>query len=376
MSNTAKTFLAPKINLQDLDWDTILQKGAESLAQSLGSTIGGGLGKAFVDAILGRAADEEAFRNEVISTLARVEAKIDKIISFLYDQLPKIVKQQVDLSLVHQEIRELRAKIVTVDGILTSLSNLDREPNQSEISLLIQAGNSSFEMGIRILQSGQEWYAAGIHAYTSGFAAYAKLIKHAPHFGAALVNYSREYLKLITPWLTSNSPDSTSFVDLLVRLPNEQKLANEAVTPMLDSLTFIALGCYVFQNSIKPPIEMRWVAHGGWFQIASASGSLQCKVVAAYVDDLKDYETRDARVVIEACASPKWRISPLWPEPIVRVGVNFAVADYDSFLPKLNWARDAYQNHSARITAVQAAVASLVPFQTACSAQSPIYHWH
>jgi hypothetical protein len=349
------------IDLKTLDWQGILQKGAESLATSLGSTIGSGLGQAFLDALLGKSAADDAFKTEVMAALGRIEARLDEILDYLYKQLPAVIRRQVDSALIDQERRELKAKLVTVDGLLRTLRLLDRDPNAAELGLLIQAGNSSLEMGIRLMQNGQEWYAAGLHAYTSGFAAYTKVVQHVPEFGAALATYSREYLQLITPWLSTGSPHGTSFADMAVRLPEEYGFSQTVINPILDKRVNYALHWTVrggptvqFNQIIQRPYE--FLVYGGWFTLSSTSWSFNGDDFANYVG-IPGKEPEDVPSLITQAG---FQVSPAWTPQRRWVGM----ADYDAFVAKLWWALDAYRNHPTRQTQVAAALTTLGAFKT------------
>lgn len=358
-----ETVAKTKVDPVDLDWNSILQKGAESLAQSLGSTIGGGIGEAFVNAILGKSNADDAFKQEVMSALSKIDAKLDEILAFLYQQLPTIIRKQVEGALVDQKKNDINAKATTISGLLKSLNALDRAPTEEELLFLADAGNSSFEMGLNVLQYGQEWYAAGLKAYISGFAAYVKLIKHSPHFGEALSEYSNAYCNLVAPWLTVGSPQKTSFADLSVSLPQELETARAVIAPMLGKKEYYALSWWSYGTTVYTagkPTGVKWTfaVYGGWWIISpddySMTGDDENRIISS--DPLPEIPQLD--LVRET----GFKVAPFW-EPY-QYGASIEL--YHQFVARLNAYTSAVVHHPARIEYVDRALQTSKGFFESC----------
>lgn len=355
---------APKkpVDTSKLDWGKILQTGAEALAQSFGSALGGPLAKAFVGALLGEGKDD-AFQKDVMASLSRIEAKLDQVISFLNEKLPAVIREQVDRSLVDQEQRELRAKSVSVEALIAMLDSPDHKPTELELAMLASAANSSIELGLRLSQKGQAWYPAAIHGFTTGFTAYARLIAHNPNFGKALARYSREYLRITSPWIEPQSAMRLSFADLSADLPGQYELARASVEPIANRTEEFALLWTVWEPSVIGELTLprQFAVFGGWFSMNTSNWSLNGDDKSRVIE-IPEGPIGDPTPLI---LKTGFKISPLW-EP--RNSWQNGMAEYESFVSKLYWAMDTYRNHPARIDAVAQGKESVLNLRSACLA--------
>jgi hypothetical protein len=350
------------VNPSELDWNSILKKGAEALANSFGSTLGTGLANALVDALLGKAGTDAAFQNEVLAALKRIEGKLDEVLDFLYKKLPSIIRQQVDAGIVDQEQRDLQAKLATVSANLSMHRQLTREPTEAELLMLVGSANAALELGIRLIQKGQEWYPAGVHAFGGAFAAYAVAIGKNPDLGAMISSYTRDYQRITAPWTEVNSAQRLSFMDLSEDLPKQLALAHSALNPISDRSENVALMWTVAEAFEVPgggPIPRRFMVFGGWFAFNTATKSLTGDDLIRGLP-IPDGPIGDPGELIRRAG---FTISPLWtPKNHWANGM----AEYDAFVSKLYWALDVTQNHPSRIEIVNQAKNAVLYLQAAC----------
>ena len=218
-------------NGSGVDWDPVLQEGAEAAARAMGEAFGGAIGGAVVDALLGKSGPS-AFEANVMSTLNRIDTKLDQVLTFIYTKLPEVVTTAVKKEIITASIHELKSNLTVLQAELAPFQGTTVKPSEHDMSRVLDGAKDCFRLGEQILRYGQEWYLAGIHAFCAGYAGYVYVSRYRVAYKASLEVYAQKYVELMAPWVQKDSPDGLSFTDVLKRARDNLAAAQSNLEPL------------------------------------------------------------------------------------------------------------------------------------------------
>ena len=266
------TVIPKKIDtaIDNIDWDAVIQEGAESLAQGIGSAfgaavggpIGGFVAEAFVSALLGNGQDQAAaMHKEIINHLKAIEHKLDLFIDFVKSELPEIIRNIVNDELLKQIKIELDAHTATAAQVL-AIVNHQKILDDASKTILAGVTLSLSELGIRLLKNGKEYVLGALHAYSMALACYHVLVKYDKTYINGLALMSGQYSQLLRPMLD----DSPAAVELISFMPVLRRLQTEyaSAEPFQDAFT----GTYITSftstyegDAMGPFTETAWACY-------------------------------------------------------------------------------------------------------------------
>lgn len=239
--------LAEKIDtaVDNVDWDIVLQKGAESAAEAIGTAFGTAVGgpigafvaEAFVSALFGQGVDPAAaMQKEILQRLGVIEKKLDNFIAYVKNELPMVIRHEMDAALLAQLSFTLKAKSETVAQLL-AIVYAEARLEPTEKTLLAVATFQLSELGIQLLSNGKEYMLGGLQAFTMALGGYRVLIANDPHYAEGLKSMAAQYAGLLRPMI-GDGDETISFV------PIERRLVMEiaSATPYENTI----LGSHVF----------------------------------------------------------------------------------------------------------------------------------
>lgn len=215
--------------VDNIDWDAVLQKGAESAAEALGTAFGTAVGgpigafvaHAFVSALFGNGEDPAAaMQKEILQRLGVIERKLDNFIAYVKNELPMVIRHEMDAALLAQLSFTLKAKSETAAQILAIIYGKGKlEP--TEKTLLAVATFQLSELGIQLLSNGKEYMLGGLQAYTMALGGYKVLIANDPHYAEGLKSMAEQYAGLLRTMIGDGDDETISFVPIERRLVME-----------------------------------------------------------------------------------------------------------------------------------------------------------
>lgn len=210
-------------------WEPILQVGAEELAKAFGSSVGSGLGQAFLDAILGKSNQDAQFQHEVIQRLERIEQKLDSLIAFIRSELPELIQTLLREEFVEADRIALQtSRSQVADAIAQVPAN--GTPDADQIALLEQAAINAANCGERLLRRGPACYMAGIHALAAMISAYSRIARVKPKKLKSLASRAQTFAELTKPWVDPALP--TSFPSLLAAYTSKLAEAERVIATL------------------------------------------------------------------------------------------------------------------------------------------------
>lgn len=234
------------IAVDNIDWDTVIQKGAESAAEALGTAFGTAVGgpigafvaEAFLSALFGQGDDPAAaMQKEILQRLGVIEKKLDDFVAYVKNELPVVIRHEMDAALLTQLSFTLKAKSETAAQMLAIIYAKGKlEP--TEKTLLAVATFQLSELGIQLLSNGKEYMLGGLQAFIMSLGGYKVLIANDPHYAEGLKSMAAQYAGLLRPMISDGNDEKISFV------PIERRLVMEiaSATPYENTI----LGPHVF----------------------------------------------------------------------------------------------------------------------------------
>jgi hypothetical protein len=293
-------------------WGPILQLGAEALAKAMGTKLGEALGTVFADLLIGkRDADNlAAFQAEVVKRLERIEGKLDEVLKYLHETLPNVFKDVLN----DGDRRALNSSIV---GLTAILAGCNGKPKAQEIPTLELAAKETGQIGYKLLQAGQGYYLAGVHALSSLIVAYSRMATVDKTKLRGLGIWANAFADIIAPWIDARpnaSPLATSFPKLSTQFRDEKAWSDTIVRTLPTSMLY----------AIVQPIGVRDsspVAFGYWGSVSVNNGVVSNSLslagdvrVTAVVPEPVDYQ--------KYAQSIRLPLMPWWTPVTIRFGTR------------------------------------------------------
>ena len=185
-----------------IDWQPILEKGAEKLGESLGTAlgnaIGGPVGAALAQAILG-GGDANEDLAKIDERLSKIEAKIDTLTRYLVDELPAITYNQsllANLAVEQGKFTPLR------NAVMADLAKFRADPTNANFAeSLSQSMSALLVQGNYLVTQGPPYFPFAVMSLTLATTVYNQLVALNAAFARALEVWSQAFLDATQEWI-------------------------------------------------------------------------------------------------------------------------------------------------------------------------------
>jgi hypothetical protein len=257
------------------EWDKVFQiasgKAGEALgiavAGPAGAELGEAIGAAIWRSIMGNPEDpEEEFRREVLARLDRIESKLGEILKFLQQDFPDICRVATSEALVIETIKELVGARIEVAGWVTRIKETKGKLSSAEFGMALTAANKTFQLGIKLLHGGQEWYTSIVHAYTAGLSLYGHLLRYRPGYHNFLVGYVQDFHEFANACMKYSLPeDFWMYPPPKETFAMAQRRIADEIQWSAGVLERVRKGRVTYLLATNGPA----MAYGGWFETAN-----------------------------------------------------------------------------------------------------------
>lgn len=179
-------------------WAVVAQVGAEALAKGLGSSIGEGLGTAFVGWLTGAGGGGIDWR-EVDSRLERLEQKINALSEFITEDLPEVVY----IEALHANLAIIKAQTSAHrSAVFGALASFLSSQNPNSANNLRNAAVALLDTAETLMMFGSPAYPIALEALCAATTAYGALINYQEaQFRPELQVRADRWANIVGPWL-------------------------------------------------------------------------------------------------------------------------------------------------------------------------------
>ena len=204
-------------SIEPIDTTAILTEGASALGRAIAiltvgpqaAELGGLIGKSVLGLVVGLSGKdaEEAFKNEVLSRLDKIQRDLSKILIFLTQELRPLVREETEAALAGQTSLQLFSVITTIRGLVNAYDSQNGAIDNQLLIELNKKGTEALELGGMLIKRGTAWNSAVLFAFTSGVAAFSRLIHHTEDYKFVLSAHAENYKKYAQSCLGDSVPN-------------------------------------------------------------------------------------------------------------------------------------------------------------------------
>jgi hypothetical protein len=175
-----------------IEWTDVLKEGAKAF----GSAVGGPIGNALADAILGKGAPAQDLQ-KIEAQLTIIESKIDALAKHVIEVLPRVIYDQslfANLSIEKAHFTALRTETL---GFLESF----HQDQALHADSLAKSINNLLTKAELLISYGPPFYSFGVSAMSTATAVFVQLLRYSITYSPQLEKRAAKFDDIISPWL-------------------------------------------------------------------------------------------------------------------------------------------------------------------------------